>query len=88
MEKKTSARTQGREMDREYICVVSVSEGLAGRRAKSRTLPAVLELPFSVCCQFFFLSFFDMLWQLLKPKYRYKLLSINLLLFVSLCEMS
>jgi hypothetical protein len=60
-EKKTLAKTQGRRDGIDNTSVsMSMSEGLTARRARSRTLTAVLELPFFVCCQFSFFLWYVM----------------------------
>src|SRR5918998_5059889 len=64
--------------------MASRSGGLEG--PDRETLPTVLDLPFYMSsASFFFISHFI---ELLKPEYRYKIRSINLLLSILLFEMS
>jgi hypothetical protein len=64
--------------------MASRSGGLEG--PDRETLPTVLDLPFYMSsASFYFLSHFI---ELLKPEYRYKIRSINLLLSILLFEMS
>ena len=67
-----------------FVKMTSRSGGLDG--PDRETLPTVLDLPFYMSsASFYFLSHFI---ELLKPEYRYKIRSINLLLSILLFEMS